>query len=146
MTHSTPGDRDRAAAASQLRHDLVTPVNHILGFAELLIEEAGERQRGHLVGRLDAVRGLGREILEGIDRALARASEVGLPADLAGLGRSLLPPCGTIIDACDEIEEAVGQAPDRAFFLGDLSKVRDAAERLTAIAGRLVSNAPDWPD
>ncbi len=144
MTQTSSDDRDRAAAASRLRHDLITPVNHILGFTELLIEEAAERDRGHLVGRLDAVRGLGKEILEGIDHALALASEHGLPADLAGLGQSLIAPCGAIIESCDEVEDAVGQAPDRAFFLGDLAKVRDAAARLAVIAGRLGAG-PDAP-
>ncbi len=137
MTHPTTEERDRAAAASQLRHDLITPVNHILGFAELLIEEAEERGRSHLVDRLGTVRTLGKQVLEGIDHALAQASEVGLPTDLAGLGLALLGPCGSITETCDDIEGAVGQAPDRAFFLGDLAKVRDAASRLTAIAGRL---------
>ena len=146
MTHTTPEERDRAAAASQLRHDLITPVNHILGFTELLIEEAEERGRGHLVDRLGSVRSLGKQVLEGIDHALTLASEVGLNADLAGLGQALLGPCGRITETCDDIEDSVGQATDRAFFLGDLAKIRDAAARLAAIAGRLSEPPTPRPD
>ena len=29
----------------QLRHDLRTPVNHIVGYAELILEEIGEEER-----------------------------------------------------------------------------------------------------
>ncbi len=141
MTPSRPEDRDRAAAASQFRHDLITPVNHILGFAELLIEEAEERGRGHVLAALSRVRDLGKEVLEGIDHALALAADGGLPTDLAGLGLALVEPCRRIVDGCDEIEESVGQASDRAFFLGDLAKVRDAAARLIAIAGKLAGES-----
>ncbi len=38
---TAPGAGLTAAEVSALRHDLRTPVNHIVGYCELLLEESG---------------------------------------------------------------------------------------------------------
>ncbi|HET7746611.1 MAG TPA: adenylate/guanylate cyclase domain-containing protein [Vicinamibacteria bacterium] len=66
------GGRDRAASArpegARLRHDLRTPVNQIVGYAEMLEEEAGDRGLRDLVPDLKRIQAAARALLPLIDR------------------------------------------------------------------------------
>ncbi|HKR56615.1 MAG TPA: histidine kinase dimerization/phospho-acceptor domain-containing protein, partial [Gemmatimonadales bacterium] len=56
MSHTAPGSNPVAA----LRHDLRTPVNHIVGYAEMLIEDlegpANATRRAELESTIEAAR------------------------------------------------------------------------------------------
>jgi len=47
-----------------LRHELRTPINHILGYCELLIEDAGERHLEGFVPVFQQIHNGGRQLLE----------------------------------------------------------------------------------
>ena len=56
------------------RHDLLTPVNHIIGYCEILIEDAeGSGQEQTLAG-LKSILDQGRHLLEDIQRAMPSAA------------------------------------------------------------------------
>jgi DNA-binding response OmpR family regulator len=66
----------RNAALSELRHNLRTPVNHVLGYAEMLIEDASE---AHNVPALEALRQIhstARGALSDINAALSNRDSV----------------------------------------------------------------------
>ncbi|MGH8311558.1 MAG: histidine kinase dimerization/phospho-acceptor domain-containing protein, partial [Steroidobacteraceae bacterium] len=48
--------------ARELRHELRTPVNHLIGYAELLLEEPGLPPAS--IAALEAVRSISRQVLE----------------------------------------------------------------------------------
>ncbi len=139
MTRIDPGPRGGGAveAASNLRHDLVTPVNHILGYCDLLIEDAESKGQVYRSRSVRAVRDLGKLALAAIDRALARAVERGRPLDVVAMGRDLAAPVAAVIEACRAIEEVAARAPDPDAFLEDLARIREAAVHLSEAAGRL---------
>lgn len=73
-------ERLRALAVGELplddprvRHDLRTPLNHVLGYGEMLAQEAGDEGRDDLHAELDGIVRAGREILERLDDVLAAA-------------------------------------------------------------------------
>lgn len=49
-----------------LRHELRTPINHILGYAELLLEDARDLQRPDLVADLEGIHAAGKQLLKPI--------------------------------------------------------------------------------
>ncbi|HEY6549480.1 MAG TPA: adenylate/guanylate cyclase domain-containing protein, partial [Vicinamibacteria bacterium] len=59
---------------AKLRHDLRTPINQILGYSELLQEEAEEKGEASFVADLDKIRLAARHMLEVVDKALAAPS------------------------------------------------------------------------
>jgi len=56
---------------ANLRHELRTPVNHILGYSELLIENAAERHLEAFIPAFQQIQSGGRQLLDSIQTALA---------------------------------------------------------------------------
>lgn len=80
---------DPLAAAARARHDLRTPLNHIIGYSEMLEEEARERGLDDLVPDLVRVQQAARTLQALIERHFG-AARAGVPASLAqGDGLSL---------------------------------------------------------
>ena len=124
-----PDPSESHDAASQLRHDLVNPLGRILSYCDLLIEDAGPQGRAYRAQALRAIRNLGKDALEVIDRELLRRPE----ADMTTLARGVIGPCNAILRSCQALEEASSEVPDRDHFLEDLAKIRKDAELMIAI-------------
>lgn len=69
------GELDLDRAGKRLRHDLRTPLNHVIGYAELLAEGAEESGRAALVADLHRIRDAGARVLAMIDDVLARTGQ-----------------------------------------------------------------------
>jgi CheY-like chemotaxis protein len=125
VSHSAPGSNPVAA----LRHDLRTPVNHIVGYAEMLIEDLGgpehEAKRNTLEGTIAAA----REALRAISIVLAPTRDGIDPGELTGLYQQLEVPQRRILDAVHSLLAAAGEV-STATFADDLRKIEEAAGRL----------------
>lgn len=73
-------NQDHPAALSDIRHKLRTPLNHIIGYSEMLLEEAGEQQQENIVADLDKIHTAGKQLLlminELLDPAVFKAAPV----------------------------------------------------------------------
>lgn len=69
-------------ATSHLRHELRTPINQIIGYSELLQEEAEDLGQASLVADLGKITLAGRRLLELVERGL----------DALLLGHDAVPP------------------------------------------------------
>ena len=116
----------------QLRHDLIGPLSRILGYCDLLADDAEAQGRSYRAQSLRAIRVLGLEALQAIDKATIRWPD-DRRIDIESLIPGILTPARAIIEACDAIEEASSQVPDRPTFLEDLARVRDDAALLIAM-------------
>ncbi len=125
---------------SRLRHDLRNLVNQILGYGELLIEEAGDGGRPGLTDGLRSILTLGKEVLALINGGLPGRGEGGDEAaiDLPRLRLRLLEPLGRIIADCDELTRS---APDPAQggFRADVGRIRAGASRLVEMADEMLT-------
>ena len=59
--------QDRSGALSNIRHQLRTPLNHIIGYSEMLLEEADEQQLESFVADLNKINTAGQQLLQMIN-------------------------------------------------------------------------------
>lgn len=124
MSSTLSGNTLTAEAQAQLRHDLRTPLNHIIGYTEMLLEDAtAPEQRDRLE---QALRGA-RTALELINAALGSARRI-VPGDVMQLYAALQAPRETIVEA---VSRLLGPESDKdGAFNADLKKILSAADRL----------------
>lgn len=82
-----PDVADGVTPEAQLRHDLRTPINAVLGYTEMVIEDFENRLSERLRADLDAVAREARRLLDRIDEVIdaARADAGAAEADAAAL-------------------------------------------------------------
>ena len=64
---------------AQLRHDLRTPVNHIIGYSEMLLEDAEESGHDSSAGDLKKIRGAAQALLGLINTRLSSSGVADIP-------------------------------------------------------------------
>src|SRR4029077_16020500 len=108
-----------------LRHDLRTPVNHILGYTELLIEDTKERHLEVLLPALQEIQNGGHRLLETIQTALPeRAQEVDWDLFRGHLGGT----AEEVLKACTLLRDKVAQEDTQSG--ADLDAISGALRRL----------------
>ncbi|HEY5087093.1 MAG TPA: protein kinase [Gemmatimonadaceae bacterium] len=114
-----------------LRHDLRTPVNHIVGYCELLLEDADGAdhadRRARLQGSLRAV----REALEMINSSLAPNGHEVTQNDVDTLYERLREPHARIMEFMAGMLTP-RDGPNDAELVEDVGKIRHATEQLVA--------------
>jgi signal transduction histidine kinase len=144
MSPPDPATAGAAEPIARFRHDLLTPVNHILGFCALLLDDA------EMLGppeRLAALRRLydeGCRVLEAIEDVLPRNPGPDHSPDFSALADRLAIPADAIARGCDRLGSAQDDrdAPDRADFLDDLAKIRRASALLVEMARKGPAGLP----
>ncbi len=120
---------------AKLRHDLRTPLNHIIGYTEMLLEDAADAALASRRARLQETLRAAREALDVINGT----------DDVAKLHEALREPQGRIVAA---ITALLPGSDDRqgGSFTADLRKILGAAERLVPSgAGTSASATPAPP-
>ncbi len=120
---STPLD---PKTASELRHELRTPVNHILGYAEMLREDASDGSDD--AACIDRIIAVAREVLTAINAALPPTGIATLD-DLSRLLSALVDPQARMLAATKQLLAT----PRDDQFATDVHRIALAACRLTAV-------------
>jgi CheY-like chemotaxis protein/tRNA A-37 threonylcarbamoyl transferase component Bud32 len=113
-------------AQAQLRHDLRTPLNHIIGYTEMLLEDAADASLAGRRARLEQALAGARAALELINAALGSARRIA-PGDVVRLYEELQHPRRTIVEA---VSGLLPESDGDGAFNADLKKILSAAERL----------------
>jgi DNA-binding response OmpR family regulator len=78
---TTKASREQPAALADMRHRLRTPLNHIIGYSEMLLEEASERGLETFAADLQKIHAAGKQLLlclnELLDPAMMERGSVG---------------------------------------------------------------------
>jgi CheY-like chemotaxis protein len=131
---TSPGDRVLPPAEqSELRHDLRTPFNHILGYAEMLLESAGEDGHAELAPALRRLHDDGKDLLGVVNAGLAADRPV-TAADLDALGEALARRLPSLTGQVEALAEQARRGGHGA-AAGDLERIRRAVALLAALAG-----------
>ncbi len=130
-------DRERRARLANMRQELLAPVTGLVGYGELLTEEAGRLELGELAPDLERILSAAKDLLELVNRLLdeAAASDRPSPADLeviqVRIRHDLRNPLNAIKGytelLLEELDEQ-GDAPLRA----DLEALLNESESLLA--------------
>ncbi len=125
MTRSHPDSRGKLSLA-KIRHNLRTPINHIIGYAEILQEETADKLPATFVTDLEKIHSSGYILLALINRHFSEDCFCATEPDLHTLCHELRTPVNHIIgygemlaEQCDEL----GQPELKS----DLAKIVSAA-------------------
>jgi signal transduction histidine kinase len=118
----------RHAALSELRHNLRTPINHVLGYTEMLIEDASEARNHAALEALRQIHSTARGALGDVNAALANREAVSR-AEIDEL-------CGKIRPRAERIHACVEHLRDGpAEWQQDLDRIVRAADGMIEYFG-----------
>ena len=120
---------------SEARHNLRTPINHILGYSEMLMEDAEDQGKQQLLADFRQIVEDGKLALAIINSALTPATNEVSEPELRAMHDALLTPVNQILARVRRFEPELASA--------DLVKIRTAAERLLAMSAEIL--APGAP-
>lgn len=140
-------ERVREAALGHMRHELRTPINGIIGYAEMVLEDLGE---GPLVADLERIRKAGRQLLDRVDTVLRPGSLAGdSPEELDALATQvrldLRTPINAVVGYAELVTETC-QEEGRHQLLPDLERILISARRLLALSEDIVGVATLRPE
>ncbi len=122
-----PLDSDQKFRLAKIRHDLRTPINHVIGYSEILQEDAEGEVPLEFLNDLSKIHSGGQQLLGLINRYLGEESFLTRNNDLQVLCHELRTPANHIIgygelllDLCEEL--------DKPGFKPDLEKIIHAGK------------------
>ncbi|MBI2833400.1 MAG: response regulator [Acidobacteria bacterium] len=138
-------DRAERAILAHIRHELRTPINGIIGYAEMLLEDVGRTGSPELLSDLQRIHAAGRELLALVGDLLDPARvETRAGVDLEALGanvrHALRTPISAVLGYCELLLEDASEGADDA-FVSDVLKIRTAAEKLLGFLEDIVKTS-----
>jgi adenylate cyclase len=141
-TSSPDPERLRHATLGHVRHELRTPINGIIGYSEMLMEDVEDPD---LLQDLRRIHTAGRQLLERVD-GLLQPDRVPSDAldDLAAFGRQvgvdLRNPVNAVVGYAEMLVESCEEA-GRDHLLPDLERILAATRRLLTASDDIVGVA-----
>jgi class 3 adenylate cyclase len=140
------GTLDLSRVGAHLRHDLRTPLNHVIGYSEMLAEEAEDDDQEALAADLNRIRDSGMLVLRMIDEILARASGDEGPESEGAAEEGLSDVAVGVVEELETFErsrEERAQEPGRILVVDDNELNRDMLARRVRGEGHEVRVAED---
>src|SRR6266852_5442421 len=119
---------------SEVRHNMRTPINHILGYGEMLMEDAEDQGKQEFLPDLRRILEDGKLALAVINGALTPATNEVFEPQIRDMSDGLLSPVTQILEIIQRIEPAL--------VSGDVVKIRTAAQKLLIMTAELLEPAP----
>jgi serine/threonine protein kinase len=136
---STERGDGRAALMADFRHDLRTRLNAIIGYSEMLLEDADRIGPGDAAGHLEKIHTAGSALLALVNYLLDPANMEGgkLGQDVeslwAQLSHDIRDPLNVIIGYTEMLIEDITTNVEGSFVV-DLQRIRLAGQRLLSVA------------
>ncbi|MBX3233067.1 MAG: HAMP domain-containing histidine kinase [Labilithrix sp.] len=138
LARASVADRERAAFLAAVSHELRSPLNAILGFADILMEEVDGPLSPSAKEEVEQIRGSGQHLLGLINDILEFSA---LEAGQLRLARSRVDVFALANEVVKEARGLVGNRPLVVRVLGESLVARVDGRRVRQIVGNLVNNA-----
>jgi adenylate cyclase len=115
---------------SEVRHELRTSINHIVGYGELLIEEEGTLP-DDIAADLARITETGKQLLAMVNESFKPDRLTGSQAELASISRELRTLLTTVVGYGDLLLESAGER-GMVDLEPDLARIRDAGAQMMA--------------
>ncbi len=131
--------RVQQAVMAYLRHELCTPINAMMGYSAMLLEDLQARQQTNLIADLHKIHDCSKQLLTLVNAIFdpAQLELSQLDGDISGFGstlrRELITPISTIVGYCEMLLE---EAP--AESIADLDKINTAARQMLSLVNDIV--------
>ena len=137
--------REKDALISKARHNLKNPVNAILGFSEMLIEDCEDEGHDSLIPDLRKIHKAGKEVLKIIEESFSD-SNLAVSGDTvsniaAKMEISIRTPLNTIIGFSEMLLED-SENINIDTFLDDLDKIKQSGKALSREIKQIISFDP----
>jgi len=135
--------RSKRAILAHIRHELRTPINAVIGYSEMLLEDESAAGNAARVRDLRSIREAAGEILGQVAEVLdadriQRRSNIDLAEYTQTIRHALRVPINSIIGYSELLmEDAAVEHADG--LLADLGRIRSAGQRLLQCLGEIVS-------
>ena len=131
------------AVLAHARHELRTPLGHIIGYGEMLLEELEEGGAATVEAPLRALHADARQMLSRLN-ALLVPPPSGVMPELGALLKQLVEPARAIATSADNLKQAVA-ASGQADLVADVDKIALAAARFLELLSSGEFGAPSAP-
>lgn len=143
-------ERVRNASLAFVRHELRTPINAIIGYSEMLLDDATEERDTQAAGDLGRVVRCGREILGQVERILdPERISADTHRDVVSYGEqiraNLRDPLSAVMGYTEMLIED-SHASGRTARVADLDRVLAASRRLLELSNDIVAVATNAAD
>ena len=139
-------DLPQRAFLANLRHELRTPINAIIGYSEMLIEDADTKGYEEFIPDLQKVLEGGRELLALVNNILDPTKSDTAQADLdidaygAYLRHALRTPLNAVVGYTEMLLESA-EDQGKGEFISDLRKIYSSAQRFLSLINDVVNFA-----
>ena len=139
-------DLPQRAFLANLRHELRTPINAIIGYSEMLLEDADTKGYEEFIPDLQKVLQGGRELLALVNNILDPTKSDTAQADHdidaygAHLRYALRTPLNSVVGFTEMLLERVEEKGDGE-FISDLRKIDSSAQRFLSLINDVVNFA-----
>lgn len=133
----------RNADLAEFRHNLRTPVNHILGYSELLMEDAADANLTSALEMLRHIHSAARAALEAVNTALSGRDSV-THSEIEALCAKVQPRADRIRHCIDAMKSDSEHAAPKE-WTEDLDRIAGAAAAMLTMLQDRVSQEPEAP-
>ena len=138
-------EREKDALVSKARHNLKNPVNAILGFSEMLIEDCEDEGYDSIIPDLEKIHNAGKDILKIIEDSFSdsnlKVSGDKISQIAAKMEISLRTPINTVIGYSEMLQEDMEDI-ELNTFSEDLEKIIKSGKALTNEINNVISFDP----
>jgi class 3 adenylate cyclase len=136
----------REAFLASKRHELRTPINAIIGYSEMLLEDAEDAEDRDRVSDLKKILQAGRSLLRKVndflDPEVFESGDIDL-SDMEAFGErihlELRNDTNTVIGYSEMLIDEAGS--DEEESVSDLSRIRDSATQIVELIGEIIGSA-----